>query len=100
MSIVRINALHITEGQGDEFLKRFSARPHKIEHAEGFESFQVLRPSDERSTWLVITTWRDAEAYDTWHAGRPPRDPGKVTYADAWEVWSYDLLENVTPAPT
>lgn len=97
MSVVKINALQISEGGGEEFLDRFSARPRKIEHVDGFEGFQVLRPSDERTTWLVVTQWRDEAAYDQWYAGRPARDPESITYADGWDLWSFDVIEDVTP---
>jgi len=98
MSIVKINAIDIIEGHGDEFVERFSARPQKIEHADGFEGFQVLRPTDDRTTWLVVTKWRDTEAYDAWYATRPHRAPESVTYANTWELWSFDVLTAADPA--
>lgn len=100
MSVVKINAMHITPGHGEEFAERFAQRPHRIEHVDGFEGFQVMRPTDDRPTWLVVTQWRDTAAYDAWYAGRPARDPGSVTYADGWELWSYEVLESVVPAPS
>lgn len=98
MSIVRVNAMNIPEGQGDAFLERFAARPQKIEHLDGFEGFQVLRPSDGRTTWLVVTQWRDEAAFAAWHDARPHRDPKTTTYADGWELWHYDVIETVLPA--
>ncbi|WP_168582062.1 antibiotic biosynthesis monooxygenase family protein [Gephyromycinifex aptenodytis] len=98
MSSVKINAMHIAEGRAAEFLERFSARPGKIEHVDGFEGFKVLRPTDERATWLVVTQWRDDAAYEAWYGQRPHRDPNSVTYADGWELWSYEVLEDVAPA--
>ena len=97
MSIVKINALDISEGHGEEFLARFSARPGNIEKADGFEGFQVLRPTDSRATWLVVTRWRDEAAYDAWFNKRPPRDPKTITYADGWDVWSFDVVTDVFP---
>ena len=98
MSVVRINAMTMKDGHGEDFLHRFSARPHTIEHADGFEGFQVLRPLDDRSTWLVITQWRDSAAYESWYAGRPHRDPDSVTYAEGWELWAYEVVETASPA--
>ncbi len=97
MSIIKINAMDIPEGQGEVFLERFAQRPHRIEASDGFEGFQVLRPSDERATWLVVTRWRDEAAYEAWQAGRPHRDPGSVTYATGWDVWSFDVIEDASP---
>ena len=98
MSVAKINALRIAEGCGDEFLQRFGKRSGAIEHMDGFEGFQVLRPSDDRTTWLVVTWWRDEAAYESWYSGRPQRDPDSVTYADGWELWSFDVLESVSPS--
>lgn len=97
MSIVKINALHIVEGQGEEFATRFAARSGKIEGFDGFEGFQLLKPNDGRSTWLVVTHWKDEGSYDAWYASRPQRDPKNVTYSDGWEPWSFDVLEDVAP---
>lgn len=94
MSIIKINALSIREGAGDDFLTRFAARPGRIEAMEGFEGFQALRPTDGRQEWLVVTRWRDEAAYAAWTATRTPRDPASVTYATGSEVWSYDLVED------
>lgn len=98
MSVVRVNAMGIPEGQGRDFVEAFSARPHLVENTDGFEGFQVLRPTDGRTTWLVVTQWRDAAAYEAWYATRPERDPDTVTYADGWELWSFDVLEQASPA--
>lgn len=97
MSVVKINALTIIDGEGDDFIARFSHRAGRIESADGFEGFQVLRPNDQRSVWLVVTRWRDDAAYAAWYASRTPRDPATVTYASGWEVWSFDLLNDVQP---
>lgn len=98
MSVVKINAMQIPEGKGEEFLERFSKRPHKIEQVGGFEGFKVLRPNDERGTWLVVTEWRDDDAYTAWYGERPARDPQSVSYATGWELWSFDVLEDAKPA--
>lgn len=34
-----------------------------VDGAEGFEGFELLRPTDERGQWLVITRWRDEESF-------------------------------------
>lgn len=37
-----------------------------MEGADGFEGFELLRPTDGRDQWLVITRWRDEAAFDAW----------------------------------
>ena len=44
MSIVKINAITVPEGAGEELERRFAARKHAIDSQPGFEGFQLLRP--------------------------------------------------------
>ena len=68
MTVVRINAITVPEAGGEELARRFAARAGAVEHAEGFEGFELLRPTDERTMWLVVTRWRDADAFAAWVA--------------------------------
>ena len=65
MSIVRINAITVPDGAGDELLRRFERRVGEVEHTEGFEGFELLRPA-EGNTWYVYTRWASAEAFEAW----------------------------------
>ena len=62
MSIVRINAITVPEGAGDELLSRFENRVGEVENMEGFESFELLRPNSASNTWYVYTRWESEEA--------------------------------------
>ncbi|MFU8841358.1 MAG: antibiotic biosynthesis monooxygenase family protein [Nitriliruptoraceae bacterium] len=66
MSIVKINAIKVPHGGGDQLEERFAARAGEVEHVDGFESFELLRPTDGSHRYLVVTRWRDAAAYDAW----------------------------------
>ncbi len=70
MSVVKINAIEVPAERADEMARRFAARAGEVEKAEGFEEFQLLRPTDERTTWLVYTRWRDEESFEAWLASR------------------------------
>ena len=65
MSIVRINAITVPEGSGDELLKRFEARLGEVENMDGFENFELLRPA-AGDTWYVYTRWASEEAFLAW----------------------------------
>ena len=65
MSIVRINAITVPEGSGDELLKRFEARRGEVENMDGFENFELLRPA-AGDTWYVYTRWASEEAFLAW----------------------------------
>ena len=88
MSIIKINAITVAADSGDELAKRFAARAGAVDDQDGFEGFELLQPTDGRTTWLVLTRWRDEEAFNAWasspafgqghrsegpHAAAPPR---------------------------
>jgi heme-degrading monooxygenase HmoA len=66
MTIVKINAITVPPEGGDELARRFAARAGAVDNQDGFEGFELLRPTDERTTWLVVTRWRDEAAFDAW----------------------------------
>ena len=87
MTVVRINAITVPADSGDELARRFAARAGAVDNQDGFEGFELLKPTDGRTTWLVVTRWRDDAAFQAWmhspafghghrSAAEPPRpDP-------------------------
>ena len=101
MSIVKINAITVPRERFDEFAERFASRAGKVDEAEGFEAFDLLRPNDERDLCLVVTRWRSDEDFMNWvkssdfAAGHSQhRERGPV--GSASEIWSFDVLESKT----
>ncbi len=70
MSIVKINAITVPAERADVMAQRFAARAGEVGRADGFEEFQLLRPDDDRETWLVYTRWRDEEAFEAWRSSQ------------------------------
>ena len=66
MTVIKINAITVPEGSGDELARRFAARAGAVDDQDGFEGFELLQPTDERRTWLVVTRWRDDASFDAW----------------------------------
>lgn len=66
MSIIKINAITVPADSGDELAQRFAARAGAVDGQDGFEGFELLKPTDERTTWLVVTRWRDEAAFEAW----------------------------------
>ena len=101
MSIIRINAIDVGPDQGDELARRFAGRAGAVDGAEGFEGFELLRPTDERTTWLVMTRWKDQESFDNWvaspafaHGHRGVSGPGaERPVAVHSELWSYEVAD-------
>jgi heme oxygenase (mycobilin-producing) len=107
MTVIRINAITVPEEGGDELAKRFAARAGAVDDQDGFEGFELLRPTDGRNVWLVVTRWRDEDAFNAWlssaafqHGHRGPATaegeaPRPVGVAS--EVWSYEIAQVGTP---
>ena len=120
MTVVKINAITVPEGSGDELGKRFAARAGAVDNQDGFEGFELLKPADERTTWLVVTRWRDEDAFNAWvsspafghghqssdkpgpqggppHGGPPQGDaspdgpPHSGPVSVSSELWSYEV---------
>ncbi len=100
MTVIKINAITVPENSGDELARRFAARAGAVDGQEGFEGFELLRPTDGRTVWLVMTRWSDEEAFLAWvnspafahgHArgGRPAGDGSPVDVTS--EIWSFDV---------
>jgi heme-degrading monooxygenase HmoA len=102
VSVVKINAITVPRDRFDEFERRFAARAGRVEKAEGFEGFELLRPNDERELCLVLTRWRSEADFQAWmdsadfSAGHAQhRQSGPVGTAS--ELWSFDVLERRAP---
>ena len=66
MTLVKINAITVPADSGDELAQRFAARAGAVDDQDGFEGFELLKPVDDRTTWLVVTRWRDEESFQAW----------------------------------
>jgi len=100
MSIIKINAITVPADSGDELAKRFAARAGAVDNQDGFEGFELLQPTDERTTWLVVTRWRDEESFQAWstsrafakgHAQESGAEPAQKPVGVAAELWSYKV---------
>jgi heme oxygenase (mycobilin-producing) len=106
VTVVRINAITVPDEGGDELANRFAERAGAVEHAEGFEGFELLRPTDGRTTWLVMTRWRDEAAFQAWvsspafahgHRGVAGKGEERPPVAVHSELWAYDVELGATP---
>ena len=66
MTVIKINAITVPADSGDELARRFAARAGAVDDQDGFEGFELLKPTDDRTTWLVVTRWRDEAAFGAW----------------------------------
>jgi heme oxygenase (mycobilin-producing) len=68
VSVVRINVLQVPAERAEVLEQRFAARAGEVDQVDGFESFDLLRPTDGTDRYLVVTRWRDEAAFDAWMA--------------------------------
>jgi heme-degrading monooxygenase HmoA len=66
VTVIKINAITVPGDSGDELAHRFAARAGAVDNQDGFEGFELLKPTDDRTTWLVLTRWRDEAAFEAW----------------------------------
>jgi heme oxygenase (mycobilin-producing) len=66
MTVIKINAITVPADTADELAHRFAARAGAVDNADGFEGFELLKPTDGREQWLVLTRWRDEESFQAW----------------------------------
>src|SRR5687768_233692 len=107
MSVIKINAITVDPESGDELAHRFAARASAVDDQDGFEGFELLKPTDERTVWLVVTRWRDEAAFDAWTSSRafsrghgaegPPEDEPRRPVGMHSELWSYVVAGGSKP---
>src|SRR5437660_10457643 len=102
VTVIKINAITVPEGSGDELAHRFAARAGAVDNQDGFEGFELLRPTDGRTQWLVVTRWRDEESFQAWvsspafahgHRSAAERAGGDAPppVGVGSELWSYEV---------
>jgi heme-degrading monooxygenase HmoA len=108
MTVIKINAITVSRESGDELAHRFAARAGAVDDADGFEGFELLKPTDDREQWLVITRWRDEQSFQAWlgsqsfahgHRSAAERQDGAAPQPVARhsEVWSYIVAGGSNP---
>ena len=65
--IAVINRLPVKEGMADKVIERFAGHRGFVQDFPGFVSMEVLR-SEKTDEVMVITRWRDKEAFNSWVA--------------------------------
>jgi len=110
MTVVKINAITVQADSGDELAHRFAARAGAVDDRDGFEGFELLKPTDDRHTWLVVTRWRNEASFQAWlhspdfghgHRSAAERGGGQAPppVGVSSELWSYEPAGGSTPKP-
>ncbi|MDO5719864.1 MAG: antibiotic biosynthesis monooxygenase family protein [Actinomycetaceae bacterium] len=71
MSVIVTNEITVPSERGEIVAKKFEENARGLDTRDGFEGFELCRPtSPEDDRWLVITRWRDEAAYHAWRDSR------------------------------
>lgn len=65
--IAIMNSLPVREGAADQVVERFAGSRGHVQSFPGFVSMEVLKSAEEDEV-LVVTRWRDREAFESWVA--------------------------------
>ncbi len=104
MSIVRINVLEVPPEHGEELERRFSQRAGEVEQTPGFESFELLRPTDDSNRYFVYTRWESEDAFRSWvesqafEEGHAQAEGDSGPAAAGSELLSFDVVMSATAA--
>lgn len=105
MSYVAINVLTVAEGAGGTLEERFAARQGAVDSAPGFEHFELLRPLEGTSDYLVYTRWRSEADFTAWrgsqafgqgHASASGRPEGTRPAATGSTIWAFEVAQSST----
>lgn len=84
MSVVIVNAITVPPERAAELERRFAARAGEVDQQPGFIGFKLLRPTDGRDVFHVMTEWESQEDFENWmrsasfqhgHASNQERGP-------------------------
>lgn len=100
MSYVVVNAIEVPSDGRGKIEERFARRAGEVSKAEGFESFELLRPVNEEAgnTYLVYTRWASKEAFEGWYSspaftrGHAHASQGPPVGTGS-QVWHYDVVQ-------
>jgi heme oxygenase (mycobilin-producing) len=107
MSVVRINVLTVPEAAREALEERFAGRAGMVESAEGFEHFELLRPTEGSDSYLVYTRWRSEEDFVRWTesqafgAGHRQAEAQRSEGGPAAmgsEIWGFEVIQSADKA--
>ncbi|MDO5701151.1 MAG: antibiotic biosynthesis monooxygenase family protein [Bowdeniella nasicola] len=71
MSIVVTNEITVDPARAGEVAAKFEANSLALRERDGFLGFDLCRPTDPADDrWLVVTRWRDEQAYANWRESK------------------------------
>ena len=66
MSVVKINAVDLPPSTPATSRRASPPAAGAVEHSDGFEAFELLRPTASGTRYFVYTRWSSEETYEAW----------------------------------
>lgn len=99
MSYVVMNVIDVPSDRREEFEQRFAARAARVKDSPGFEAFELLKPADDQTRYIVYTRWTAKADFEAWlrspafaEGHRQHSTQGPV--APTSESWAFDVLQS------
>lgn len=99
MSVVKINAITVPKDRANVLVERFAARAGEVSKSPGFEMFELLRPTDDKDTFLVYTRWASEADFQAWMASAAfgqghQQHTGDGPVSTGAELWQFDVVQH------
>lgn len=97
MTYVVANRVFVKPEYAQEFEQRFAKRAGQIDRQPGFLRMEVLQPRSDDTPYVVLTHWKDEQAFQDWVgsddfrlAHRDPMD--KAAFLDGGGIERYQVV--------
>jgi heme-degrading monooxygenase HmoA len=100
VAYVVMNAVDVAPERAAEFEERFAKRAGRVQDSPGFEAFELLKPADGNTKYVVYTRWSSKADFDAWlssqdFAAGHAQHQGQGPVSTRSETWAFELLESV-----
>lgn len=99
--MIVMNVVQVEEARREEFERHFLGRDSRVQEAEGFGGFELLR-RDRDGEYVVLTRWESEEAFQGWMKSDLFREAHRHAEgnpaASRNEVRIYEVLDTRVPA--
>jgi heme-degrading monooxygenase HmoA len=93
-----MNVIDVPVDRKDEFEQRFARRAAQVHASPGFEAFELLKPADDNTKYIVYTRWTSKDDFEAWlrspaFAEGHRQHSTKGPVAPTSETWAFDVLQ-------
>jgi heme-degrading monooxygenase HmoA len=98
VSYIVMNVITVPPERAGEFEERFAKRAAQVSSSPGFEAFELMRPADDRTQYIVYTRWDAKESFEAW-VGSPAFSAGHRQHSEsgpvgtASEMWAFEVIQ-------